>query len=230
MTAAEPDGPGRSPARFISFEGGEGAGKSTQVGLLQARLQASGIACLATREPGGSSAAEEIRRLLVEGAVDRWDPLTEALLHFAARREHVETTVRPALAEGRWVITDRFADSTMAYQGYGHGLGRAPIEALCRLVLGDFAPDLSLILDLDPASGLARASNRQTVQSAAEDRYERMDRAFHQRLRDGFLDIARRDPQRCAVIDAAQPEDAVHRAVCGAIADRLKVRLLSDGD
>ncbi len=216
------------PARFITFEGGEGTGKSTQVRLLCERLTAAGIGCIRTREPGGAPGAEEIRKLLVEGAIDRWDPLTEALLHFAARKEHVEKTVQPALAASQWVISDRFADSTVAYQGYGHGLGREMVERLYDLVLGDFTPDLTLILDMPVAEGLARAAGRATPQGAVEeDRYERMNEDFHERLRQGYLDIAKRHPGRCAVIDASTDPETVQRAVCTVIVGRLGTHLLT---
>jgi dTMP kinase len=195
----------RQRGRFISFEGGEGAGKSTQIRLLVDALAARGLDVIATREPGGSPGAEEIRRLLVSGDPGRWDGVTEALLHFAARRDHLARTVWPALDAGRWVVTDRFADSTMAYQGYGHGLGREPIERLYAVAVGDFAPDLTLILDIPVEAGLDRTQGR----TGGEDRYERMDREFHRRLRDGFLDIAAREPGRCVVIDAARPVEAV---------------------
>lgn len=207
--------------RFITFEGGEGAGKSTHVQRLVERLKAAGIPALATREPGGAPGAEEIRRLLVSGDVHRWDALTEALLHYAARRAHVKATIAPALAAGTWVVSDRFADSTMAYQGYGHGLGREAIAALHRLVVGDFAPDLTFILDLPVDVGLARA----TAAARGEDRYERMDHGFHERLRAGFLDIAGREPQRCVVIDAGDTVEAVAEAVRAAVQERLKVTL-----
>jgi dTMP kinase len=195
----------RQRGRFISFEGGEGAGKSTQIRLLVDALAARGLDVIATREPGGSPGAEEIRRLLVSGDPGRWDGVTEALLHFAARRDHLARTVWPALDAGRWVVTDRFADSTMAYQGYGHGLGREPIERLYAVAVGDFAPDLTLILDIPVEAGLDRTQGR----TGGEDRYERMDREFHRRLRDGFLDIAAREPGRCVVSDAARPVEAV---------------------
>ena len=146
--------------RFITFEGGEGAGKSTQLGLLAEALRGQGHGVLTTREPGGAPGAEQIRRLLVEGAVERWDPLTEALLHYAARREHLVRSVWPALAEGRWVVSDRFADSTLAYQGYGHGLPEAALQRLYDVTVGSFAPDLTIILDLPVQDGLARAAGR----------------------------------------------------------------------
>jgi dTMP kinase len=205
--------------RFITLEGGEGAGKSTQIARLADALRRAGLTVRTTREPGGSPAAETIRKLLVEGEPGRWQPMTEALLHFAARKEHLETVVLPALAAGEWVISDRFADSTMAYQGYGHRLGRAPIAALYQAVVGDFAPDLTLILDLPVDAGLARTGGR----GHAEDRYERMDRAFHERVRTGFLEIARAEPQRCVVVDATGNLERVTALVFEAVATRLKV-------
>src|SRR5262249_19221015 len=148
-------------------------------------LRSTGEIVVLTREPGGSPGAEQIRALLVGGAVDRWQPMTEALLHYAARHDHVERTIRPALEAGAWVICDRFADSTMAYQGYAQGVQRDRIEALHRVVLGDFAPALTLILDLPVEEGLVRARARSG--NAGEDRYERMGQAFHERLRAGYL-------------------------------------------
>ena len=208
---------------FITLEGGEGAGKTTQIKLLADALKAGGLDPIITREPGGSPAAEVIRSLLVEGAVDRWQPMTEALLNFAARLEHVQATIEPALAAGRWVLCDRFADSTVAYQGYGHDLGRAVIDELHRLVLGYFQPDLTVILDIPVAEGLIRATNRERAKGSREDRYEHMDEGFHQRLRDGFLDIARRNPERCVVIDAAQEPDKVQAEIRAVVGQRLKV-------
>ncbi len=208
-----------SRGRFITIEGGEGTGKSTQVELLAGALGDAGVEVVATREPGGAPGAEEIRGLLVEGEVGRWDAMSEALLHFAARREHLEKTIRPALEAGRWVISDRFADSTMAYQGHGQGLGRETVERLAALVQGNFAPDLTLILDLPAAEGLARAGKR----AAGESRYERMARGFHERLRQGYLEIAAREPERCVVIDAAPEVDTVAAAVRAAVRQRLGV-------
>lgn len=210
-------GGAEKPGRFITLEGGEGGGKSTQARRLAAALQKYGHEVVLTREPGGAPGAEQIRSLLVDGEVHRWDAVTETLLHFAARRDHLANTVLPALARGAWVISDRFADSTMAYQGYGHGVARGVIEDLYRICAGDLAPDLTLILDLPVDSGLARAAGR----GGGEDRYERMDTAFHERLRQGFLEIARREPARCAVIDAAQGEDEVHRQIMAAVEGRL---------
>lgn len=203
--------------QFITFEGGEGGGKSTQLKLLAAALRAAGCDVLTTREPGGSVGAEEIRRLLVEGEPGRWDALTEALLHTAARRDHLRATVWPALDAGRWVLCDRFSDSTIAYQGYGHGLGREIVEALQVTATGGFAPDLTIVFDLPPTLGLRRAGGR----GDGEDRYERMDIAFHERLRAGFLEIARRQPERCCVIDAAQEVETVHAAVLAAVRAKM---------
>lgn len=203
------------------MEGGEGAGKSTQVALLVAALGRNGIAVERTREPGGSEGAEAIRRLLLDGATERWDAVGEALLLYAARRDHVVRLIAPALDRGLWVVCDRFADSTLAYQGYGRGLPLAELVALHRFALGDFAPDLTLILDLPAADGLARAARR----SADADRFERLDAAFHERLRQGFRQIAADHPERCVLIDANGDVDTVHRAVIAAVAARLGVAL-----
>jgi dTMP kinase len=205
--------------RFITLEGGEGAGKSTQIARLADALTKAGIKVRKTREPGGSPAAESIRKLLVEGEPGRWRPLTEALLHFAARKEHLDSVIRPALEAGEWVISDRFADSTMAYQGYGHQLGPEPVATLYQLTVGSFAPDLTLILDLPVEAGLGRAASR----NHNETRYERMDRAFHERVRQGFLRIAAGDSRRCVVIDATGNLDDVTAKVFAAVADRLKI-------
>ena len=205
--------------RLITVEGGEGAGKSTQVDLLLAALGQAGIAATRTREPGGSEGAEAIRRLLLDGATERWDAVGEALLLYAARRDHVVRLIRPALERGVWVVCDRFADSTLAYQGYGRGLPLADLLALHNFALGDFAPDLTLILDLPVAEGLARAGRR----SGNADRFERLDAAFHERLRQGFLQIAADNPERCVVIDAAGDQGSIHRDVLAAVAARLGV-------
>jgi dTMP kinase len=210
--------------RLITIEGGEGAGKSTQARLLAEALARAGIIAVATREPGGSQGAEAIRRLLLEGDGDRWDAASEALLLVAARRDHVARLIEPALARGEWVISDRFADSTLAYQGWGRGLALADIAALHRFALGGFAPDLTLILDLPVEIALTRAAARPRT----ADRFERLDPAFHERLRRGFLDIAAAEPRRCVVIDAAPEPASVHRAVLAAVAQRLGGDLFTD--
>jgi dTMP kinase len=203
--------------RFITLEGGEGAGKTTQIRRLAEALKTRGIGVVTTREPGGSPGAEEIRGLLVNGAPGRWDALTETLLIYAARADHVKRTIGPALIRGDWVISDRFADSTYAYQGAGRGLPREIIRRIDSLVLDDFHPDLTLILDLDVDTGLARAGAR----GGTEQRFESFDREFHQKLRQAFLDIARREPGRCVVVDAGQDEASVAAAIWAAMAERL---------
>lgn len=203
---------------FITFEGGEGCGKSTHVRLLAEALTGAGVDLLVTREPGGAPGSEEIRALLVDGSPDRWDPVTEALLHYAARREHLRQTISPALKQGRTVICDRFADSTMAYQGYGHGLGRDWVQALHDAVVPDLAPDLTIILDLPVEAGLTRAAARGGV-----DRYERMDIQFHHRLREGFLDIARREPERCFVVDSDAPIEEIQATIRRLVQTRLGI-------
>jgi dTMP kinase len=213
-----------SRGRFISFEGGEGSGKSTQLRLLAAKLRKAGLDVVETREPGGTPGAEAIRALLVTGDGDRWDPMTEALLHVAARRDHVTRKIEPALAAGQWVISDRFADSTMAYQGYGQRLGRETVRELGKLALGRFAPDLTIILDVPPDAGLARAHKRHSGTRGGdpiEDRYERMGEAFHKKLRKAFLDIARREPKRCKVIDARGTPEDVSAAVWQVVSKRF---------
>ncbi len=207
--------------RFVTIEGVEGAGKSTQARRLAEALRAAGRTVTLTREPGGCPGAERIRELLLSTRRDGFLPLTEALLHYAARREHTDRVIVPALDGGSWVISDRFADSTMAYQSYGLGLGRPLVERLHDIVLGSLAPDLTLVLDLPSDSGLERAHGR----GSGDDHYERLGADFHRRVREGFLDIARRAPERCVVIDAGSSVDAVQTAVQRAVAARLGVRL-----
>ena len=202
---------------FITFEGGEGAGKSTQVKRLGEQLQARGHEVVLTREPGGSPGAEAIRKLLVEGAASRWDGITEALLHTAARRDHLVKTVWPALEAGKIVISDRFVDSTVAYQGYGHGIDQAVLGALYRAAAGDFRPNLTVIIDVPLDVGLKRAAGR----GGAEDRYEGMDRSFHERLRQGFLSLAAAEPARCKIIDGTRGADLVHADVMAVVAPLL---------
>ncbi len=202
---------------FITFEGGEGAGKSTQVKRLAERLGSHGIDIVTTREPGGSPGAEVIRGLLVNGAPERWDGLTETLLVYAARADHVKHTIGPALLADKWVICDRFTDSTYAYQGAGRGLPRETIRRIDAVVLDDFRPDLTLVLDLDVETGLARATSR----GAQESRFENFDRDFHEKLRQAFLDIAKRNPDRCEVIDARAEPDAVAATIWAAVSRRF---------
>ena len=203
--------------RFVTFEGGEGAGKSTQVAKLRDWLAAQGRKVVTTREPGGSPGAELVRQLLVKGPVERWDATTEALLHFAARREHLRSVVWPALQRGDWVLSDRFADSTRAYQGYGHGLDLAMLDRLYEIAVGRFSPDLTLVFDLPVEVGLERATRRKDT----ETRYEMLPREFHERVRQGFLEIAKNEPQRCAVVDATRDIDTIAATVAGIVGDRL---------
>lgn len=202
--------------RFITFEGGEGAGKSTQVKMLAARLKAAGRQVIATREPGGSPGAEAIRKLLVEGATDRWAPLPETLLFLAARSDHVASAIEPALAAGHWVICDRFTDSTVVYQGIVRGLGIERVRALQDLTV-TISPDLTFVLDIDPREGLARTHGR----AAGEDRFEQFDGDFHRRLREGFLSIAKNEPERCVIVDSSLAPDIVAGEIWQAVETHL---------
>ncbi len=213
--------------RFLTFEGGEGVGKSTQIRYLAARLENSGVAVLVTREPGGApgllAQASAVRQLLVEGEPDAWSPESEALLNYAQRVEHVRRIIKPALANGTWVLCDRFADSTMAYQGYGHRLGPDFVKKLHRLVLGSFAPDLTLVFDLPLEVGLKRALSR----AGAETRFERMGFEFHKRLRQGFRAIARQNPKRCRLVDASGDETTVAKRIERLVAIRFGVKVVA---
>ncbi len=208
----------RPQGRFITFEGGEGSGKSVQARRLAERLRAKGLAVTLTREPGGAPGAEDIRKLLLTGDPKRWTPLSEALLFSAARADHVARLIRPRLAAGDWVVSDRFADSTLAYQGYAQGLGSAVVESLAALVLDGQKPDLTLILDVEVETGLARARKR-----GEETRYERFDRTFHTRLREAYRSIAKAEPQRCIVIDGMPAEEQVADAVWAVVAHRFSL-------
>lgn len=199
--------------RFITLEGGEGAGKSTQAVRLVAALQARGLDVVRTREPGGSPGAEEIRALALNGAADRWSATTETLLMYASRSDHLERTIRPALARGAWVVCDRFADSSRAYQGAGGGAPLDFIEGLDAHVVGETQPDLTLIFDMPVEVGLERALAR----GGADLRFESKGLAFHQRLRDGFLAIAAAHAERCRLIDATGDADRVFDRVWRAV-------------
>lgn len=195
---------------FITFEGGEGTGKSTQVRRLADYFRAQGRAVVETREPGGTPAGEALRNLLVTGEVGRWSAEAEAMLNAAARSVHVRDVIAPALAQGDVVISDRFIDSTRAYQGFAGGCSFELIDNLEKAAIGDCRPDLTLILDLGAALGLARAKARG---DGMEDRYERKGLAFHEKLRAGFLAIAKAEPKRCAVIDASLDIESVASAI-----------------
>lgn len=192
-------------------------GKSTQARRLVERLRALGHGVVQTREPGGSTGAEAIRGLVVSGEAERWSPMTETLLMFAARSDHLEQTIRPALERGDWVVCDRFADSSRAYQGAGGGVPRDVIEAIDAAVVGADQPDLTLMFDLPVEVGLERAFGR----GLFETRFEAKGLAFHQKLRDGFADIARRHPERCVMIDADADPDTVEARLWATVEARL---------
>jgi len=199
---------------FLTLEGGEGAGKSTQARLLAAALTRRGLPVLRTREPGGPPGAERLRALLLSGEID-FSPAAETLLHFAARAEHVEKILRPALAAGFWVICDRFFDSTMAYQGYGQDTDRAMIASLSAMM--NFNPNLTFVLDVSEYT----ANKRLLTRGEHADRYERLDAFFHARVNAGFRDIAAQAPERCVLIPADSSESAVHTAIMATLRARL---------
>ena len=203
--------------RLITFEGGEGAGKSTQVSILVERLRNAGRHAIATREPGGSPAAENIRETLLSGKVKQFGPFAEALLFSIARQDHIDTVISDALARGQWVVCDRFLDSTRAYQGATGGVPAPVISALERLTLHGVMPNLTIVLDIPVEEGLARMARRR----GAPDRFESQDISQHERIRKAFLDIAEEESGRCVVIDAHKPEALVAEDVWEAVAERL---------
>ncbi len=203
---------------FITFEGGEGGGKSTHAQRLAERIRALGREVVLTREPGGTDTAERIRALLVTGEPDSMSATAEALLNYAARDDHLRRLIRPALRRGAVVISDRFMDSTRAYQGYAGDCPLSLVEALERDVVGETVPDRTIILDLPPEEGLRRAGRRLVDTASGEDRFERFGLSFHERLRQAFLRIAREHPARCVVVDATQPFDQVEREIWRALA------------
>jgi dTMP kinase len=213
MQLHHPDG------RFITFEGGEGSGKSTQAGILANRLARAGRKVFATREPGGTPAADEIREALLAGSVYEFGPFAEALMFSIARADHIEGAISHALHEGKWVICDRFLDSTRAYQGATAGVPRGLINALERLTTGGLLPDITFILDIPPDQGLARAAERRS--GTTPDRFENQELMLHERVRRAFLDIAEEEPERCVVVDASQPEAMVAEDVWEVVLHRL---------
>ena len=204
---------------FVTIEGGEGGGKSTQTRALVARLEAAGVRAEASREPGGSPAAEDIRAALLDGAFEHLGPKIEALLFAAARIDHLDRKIKPALAAGTWIVCDRFHDSTRAYQGAHGGADMRFLRALERVTLVGTQPDLTLILDLKAETGLARAERRRGADTV--DRFEKQSLKFHHDLRDAFLAIAAEEPERCVVIDASQSRDDVEQAIWDAVTQRL---------
>ena len=204
--------------RFITLEGGEGAGKSTQIQVVKDYLLTRGNDVVVTREPGGTSEGQEIRNLLVSGDKDKWSPLSETLLIMADRAAHLERVIRPALAEGKYVVCDRFFDSTKAYQGVAGGLGLDVIHNLQQAVLGTTLPDVTLLLDIDPEKGLRRAQER-----GGELRFESKTLAYHRTLRNAFLDFAAQEPDRIFVIDADRDVEAVSADILAVLDERLNV-------
>lgn len=211
-----------TPARFITFEGGEGAGKSTQIALLGRAFSAASIPFVVTREPGGSPGGEAIRNLVVRGAVDKWNPETEALLFMTARYDHLTTLINPALSRGEWVLCDRFDDSTKIYQGIAKKVGLAWLDQLYRLLFANRMPDLTVLLDVPPGIGLARAQKRGNV---VESRFEQMDVAFHEQLRAGFLQRAADAPQRIHTVDASADSATIHREIIRCVNARFGLAL-----
>ena len=210
----------RARGRFITLEGGEGAGKSVQAKRLEKRLVALGLGVVCTREPGGSPGAEALREAILSGFAADFSFAGQAFLFAAARIDHLEKTILPALASGAWVVSDRFADSTRAYQGAAGNLPPEFIASLERLTVGSNQPDLTLILDLPPKVGLKRAAERRQGRGPA-DRFESEGLPFHQTLRQAFLDIAAAEPRRCVVVDAGGNEEAVAAAIWSAVESRL---------
>lgn len=207
--------------RFITLEGGEGAGKSTQADLLRGRLEAAGVAVIVTREPGGSPGAELIRELLLSGAAEPFGPTVETALFFAARSDHLKSTIEPALDRGTWVICDRFTDSTRAYQGQTSPEVARFIEELDKAVVGDTQPDATILLDLPAVEGLQRARTRSGESGGDHDRFEARDIAFHEIVRQTFRDIAASNPDRFLMVDASGPADEVGDQVWRLISERF---------
>ena len=210
---------------FVTVEGGEGGGKSTQTRALVARLRAAGVWAEASREPGGSPAAEDIRAALLAGAFEHLGAKVEALLFAAARIDHLDAKIKPAIAAGTWIVCDRFHDSTRAYQGAQEGADPRFLRRLERVTLAGTQPDLTLILDLPAEIGLARVERRRGTN--AVDRFERQSLSFHQELRDAFLAIAAEEPERCVLVDASQSQDDVEQAIWDAVTHRLALPSIS---
>lgn len=209
--------------KFITLEGGEGCGKSTQAKLLQAYLQQKGITALLSKEPGGTPEGQVLRQLLVTGDKDKFDAIAECLLYYADRRCHLTKVVWPALAQNKWVISDRFADSTEAYQYYGYNkrVDYDTLQRLYQIVAGDFKPDLTLILDIAPEVGMRRSFAKAQNMAVKELRFESRQLEFHQNLRQGFLEIAAREPARCVVVNADTSIEDLHRQIVQIVEERL---------
>ena len=209
--------------KFITFEGGEGTGKSTQIKLLAEYIKQKGKNTIITNEPGGTAVGQEIRRLLVCGDKDKFDALAEDLLYFADRHVHLVQKIWPEIAKGTWVLSDRFADSTMAYQYYGYNkrLSKKIIKDLYKIAVGNFEPDLTIVLDLDPKIGLARSFNKAKTMDVKELRFEKRELEFHNNMRKGFLMIAKQEPKRCVVLDANKTIEELHSDIVKVMQERL---------
>lgn len=208
--------------RFITFEGGEGTGKTTQIKMLAEYLQSKGIEVVLTKEPGGTPIGQELRTMLCTGDKDKFDAVAEALLYYADRRIHLQQKILPALAEGKWVISDRFADSTMAYQYYGYNkrVPKQTLEELYKMTVGDFYPDMTVILDINPEIGLARSMARNSTSVVKETRHESRGLEFHNNLRNGFLEIAK-TASRYNVLNADKSIEELHGDIVKLIDERL---------
>lgn len=211
--------------RFITFEGGEGCGKSTQLALLQKYLENKGQDVIATKEPGGTELGTELRHMLVTGDKDKMDAVAEALLYYADRRIHMTQKVWPALAQNKWVLSDRFADSTVAYQYYGYSkkVEKSLLDNLYKIAVGDFKPDLTIIFDLDVEVGLARSFAKATGMKEQETRHESRGTEFHRLLRQGFLEIAKQEPERCVVLNADKTIEELHQDVLKVVTERFGI-------
>ncbi|MBQ7284936.1 MAG: dTMP kinase [Alphaproteobacteria bacterium] len=211
--------------KFITFEGGEGTGKSTQLRLLADFLRTKGINVVETKEPGGTQTGQELRRILVTGDKDKFDATAEALLYFADRHIHMTQKVWPEMEKGNWVLSDRFADSTVAYQyfGYNKRVSREDLDSLYKIAVGNFKPDLTIILDINPEIGLARSFNKAATMDVKELRFEGRELAFHQRMRQGFLEIAQQEPQRCVVLNADKSIEVLHNDIVKIITERFEL-------
>ena len=214
-----------SKGMFITFEGGEGTGKSTQLKLLSDYLHSQQINNLATKEPGGTEIGLELRRLLVTGDKDKFDAVAEALLYYADRRVHLTTKVWPALNNGVWVLSDRFADSTVAYQYYGYDkrVDKRLLDELYQIAVGDFKPDLTIVLDMDPKTGLERSFKKALGMATKETRHESRELAFHENLRRGYLEMARQEPERFVVLDADKSIERLHIDIVQVVKERFKL-------
>ena len=205
--------------QFITFEGGEGSGKSSQIKILKSKLIDKGIDVVCTREPGGTPSAEILRELVTTGEVNKWEPMTEALLMFASRYEHTKNLIIPSLENGKWVLCDRFYHSTYAYQGLGHGLGLEAMEALKKISIGEIEPDLVFFLDIDPMEGIKRTMGRHTN----EDRFEKMDISFHTKLRNAFLGFSKTYSKNSVLINASQEINKISDIIFEEIEKRFKI-------